>query len=111
MYVFLDKYSYLLAANCLLIGTYLTVFSVFTPQFSQFFLVAMTSGTFILVMLATQTQEAVAPSWTVWLFCYFGYGIGIGLATTSMKYQLVGILPIGLSLGLLFGTLFDLFFV
>jgi hypothetical protein len=48
------------------------------------------------------------PEWTVWLACYFSFGMGAGLGTGAIRWPKYGVLTLGAVIGYVLGVMIDL---
>lgn len=99
---------YLVGANCLLIGFGMVGFGGMIPRVSLFLLNMLITGTFFMIMIYEQMEGTLIPEWTVWLTSYLSYGLGAGIGAGAIRWPKVGILPIGMTIGFVFGKLLDM---
>lgn len=50
----------------------------------------------------------MSPEWSVWLACYFSFGMGAGLGVGAMRWPKVGVLAAGATIGYCLGKMIDL---
>lgn len=108
LYSFMDHYSYLVGANCMIIGFGMMGFGGMMPGLTLFILTTIIIGTFQLIILYERLLPVTSPEWSVWLACYFSFGMGAGLGVGAMRWPRLGVLASGATIGYCLGKMIEL---